>query len=33
MNSILVPTDFSDQAANALDFAAQVALKNDAKVL
>ena len=33
MNSILVPTDFSEQAGNALDFAAQIAEKSAAKVL
>lgn len=33
MKSILVPTDFSEQANNALDFAAQIAEKNGADVL
>lgn len=33
MNLILVPTDFSEQATNALDFAAQIAEKNGARVL
>lgn len=33
MKSILVPTDFSEQAENALDFAAQIAEKSSAKVL
>ncbi len=33
MKSILVPTDFSEQANNALDFAAQIAEKNNADVL
>ncbi len=33
MKSILVPTDFSEQAENALDFAAQIAEKNGAKVI
>ena len=33
MKSILVPTDFSEQAENALDFAAQIATNNGAKVL
>jgi nucleotide-binding universal stress UspA family protein len=32
MKSILVPTDFSEQAENALDFAAQIAANSGAKV-
>lgn len=33
MKQIIVPTDFSDQATFALDFAAQIARQSDAKIL
>jgi len=33
MKKILVPTDFSEQANNALDFAAQIVKRNDAEII
>jgi len=33
MKKIIVPTDFSDQAYNALDLACEIALKTDAKIV
>lgn len=33
MNTIIVPTDFSNNAANALDFAIEIAKKNESKIV